>query len=85
MNVAGVILALKTTPVPDNATVPKFPTVRVPVRTPVVLGVKATLIVQEMFTANVDPQVPPGCVKLPLIVMTPTVMAAPLALLSVTV
>jgi len=70
------MLADGTIPVPDNATVPFVPTVRVPVNTPAAFGAKATLIVQELPAANVAVQVLEGCVKSAVVVIAPTVTAA---------
>ena len=79
------MLAVGVIPVPDNATVPFAPTVRVPFNRPVDFGAKATLMVQEPPAANVAVQVLDGCVKSGVVEMVPTVSLAVLALVRVTV
>ena len=59
-------------------------TVTVPVRVPVAVGVKFTLIVQLLPAASEVPQVPsPARAKSPLIVMPPIVMVVLPELVSV--
>src|SRR5271154_3988892 len=82
--VAGVMLADGTIPVPDKATVPFVPTVRVPLSWPVAFGAKATLMVQEEPLRREVPQVLDGWVKSPAVVIAPTVSAAEPVLTSVT-
>src|SRR5258706_12165002 len=72
-------------PVPDSATVPLAPTVKVPVSAPVILGANATEIVHERPAAKVALHVLDGCVKLVVVVIVPTVIATVPELVRVTI